>query len=46
MYKILEDGTVYNEDTKEFIPPDPGNRHYQEYLSWVAKQPQGDSNDN
>lgn len=50
MYKLLDDGYVYNEETGAFIPPDLGNRHYQEYLNWVvdqsqADQPQGDGND-
>ena len=40
MYKLLDDGYVYNEETGAFIPPDLRNRHYQEYLNWVIDQPQ------
>lgn len=45
MYKLLEDGSVYNEDTGAFIPPDLDNRHYQEYLNWVIEKSQGKSDD-
>lgn len=45
MYKLLEGGFVYNEDTQEFIPPDPGNRHYQEYLKWKAEQAEVNDDD-
>jgi len=24
-------------NTGEYIPPDPGNIHYQEYLAWLAE---------
>jgi len=32
-YKYAGDG-VQDTETGAYIPPDPGNRHWQEYLAW------------
>lgn len=33
---IIE-GVVKNTETNSFIPFDPSNKDYQEYLEWIAK---------
>jgi len=35
LYKLLESGVINTASGVSF-PADPGNRHYQEYLAWVA----------
>ena len=34
---VNEDSCVYCVDTNYWIPSDPKNRHYQEYLEWLAE---------
>jgi hypothetical protein len=34
-YKLI-DGGVYHVPTGRSIPPDPANRHWQEYQRWLA----------
>ena len=34
-YKLLQDG-VYDTERKWTVPNDPDNKHWQEYLVWVA----------
>jgi hypothetical protein len=36
MYKLLLDGGVYHVPSGMSIPPDPANRHWQEYQRWLA----------
>jgi hypothetical protein len=35
-YKLRIDGGVYHRSTGRSIPPDPKNRHWQEYQRWLA----------
>jgi hypothetical protein len=35
-YQIKTDGGVYHHPTGRHIPPDPANRHWQEYQRWLA----------
>ena len=43
MYKLLQNpcnlkaSSVINLETGDLIPFDEGNRHYQEYLRWLAE---------
>ena len=34
---VDEDSCVYCVDKNYWIPADPANRHYQEYLEWLAE---------
>ena len=34
---VDEDSCVYCVDTNYWIPSDPENTHYQEYLEWLAE---------
>jgi hypothetical protein len=36
MWKIFTENTLVHPDGS-FVPTDEGNRHYQEYLAWVAE---------
>jgi len=42
-YKLVNDnetnitGTIHDKDKNVFIPLDPANTDYQEYLEWVAE---------
>lgn len=36
MYKLVQDGIIRLSDNA-FIPKDPANRHYREYLRWLAE---------
>lgn len=36
MYKIKE-FNILNDETGQYIPYDENNRHYQEYLEWLAE---------
>lgn len=35
-YRLLEDGGVFDNDTKVFIPNNPRNRHWREYQEWLG----------
>jgi hypothetical protein len=35
-YKLLDSGGVYHVASGRHIPPDPANRHWQEYQRWLA----------
>jgi hypothetical protein len=35
-YKLLPGGGVYHRLSGRSIPPDPANRHWQEYQRWLA----------
>jgi hypothetical protein len=35
-YKLLDSGGVYHRPSGMSIPPDPANRHWQEYQRWLA----------
>jgi hypothetical protein len=37
MYKIINQNMVYNLDTEFYIPNDPDNTDYQEYLKWLEE---------
>lgn len=37
MYKITATGMIVRVADGAFIPPDPRNKDYQEYLVWVAQ---------
>jgi hypothetical protein len=36
-YKLTTSPSIYRISDGAFIPPDPDNRHYQEYLSWLEE---------
>ena len=36
-YKLTQGDTILRLADNAFIPPDPGNRDYQEYLEWVSQ---------
>jgi hypothetical protein len=37
MYKIINDYVVYKIDNEFYIPRDPANTDYQQYLNWVSQ---------
>lgn len=37
MYKLQNFGMILRLSDMAWIPPDPDNRDYQEYLAWVAE---------
>jgi hypothetical protein len=37
MYQLTTTDTILRLADKAFIPPDPANRDYQQYLQWVSE---------
>jgi len=37
MYQLTQDDTILRLADNAFIPPDPDNRDYREYLAWLAE---------
>jgi hypothetical protein len=37
MYKLINDHTVQRLEDEAFIPFDPSNTDYQQYLAWLAE---------
>ena len=35
MYQLTTGDTILRIEDNAFIPPDPGNRYYREYLDWL-----------
>ena len=36
-YQLTQGDTIHRLTDNSFIPPDPANRDYQEYLEWVSQ---------
>lgn len=36
-YQLTQGDTILRTEDKAFIPPDPANRDYREYLDWLAE---------
>jgi hypothetical protein len=41
-YEVLEGGTIYREADMAYIPPDPDNADYQNYLTWMEQKESND----
>ena len=46
MYRILDESTILNLETRMYIPVDNRNRHYKEYLEWISQGNEAEEDSN